>query len=481
MSDLTLDLASCREHGDEIAGRYQLGPALRTTAHGCTHRAYDELLQRDVSLTLVEAGGETSDTLALPEQSWQGREPDAAELFDGGRERDRVFYVTHHPETPTLAETTPPAGLPAVGVRDLGVAVATALLPLHRQGRGHGGLGASTISWSPHGATFSDVGLLPWLARWSDLDVAPPFPAPEQDGSATGSGPATDVYALGRLLREVSPPQGLHRDVRSLLTDMTSASPEARPGLEEVLRRLGAGPARPRRLRTALTPGPRGRRVAAVAAACAVLAAGLGLGAAATSTASGATEDGAAVVAGDAGVPGVPLLPEMPAAPPDRDGSGAAGSSAGAGAEADSDGGGDDGAGEVRVPSGRTGVTTASDDEGGAHGGQGSSHRASSWSPPRTSESSESSEPSEPSKTSEPSSGDDDHRDGTEDRRNQEADDDGSSREQASDRDEDRDDRDRAGLLGRLVDRLDGDSGRDADRGSDDRQHRDHRSPERTD
>ena len=47
---------SCADHVDVVAGRYRLGPALRRSAGCCAHRAYDELLQRTVRVTLVESG-----------------------------------------------------------------------------------------------------------------------------------------------------------------------------------------------------------------------------------------------------------------------------------------------------------------------------------------------------------------------------------------------------------------------------------------
>src|ERR1700742_2699832 len=102
------------------------GPVLGRTPGSCAHRAYDELLQRTVRLTLVEPDPTTSDSGAftLRPQGWQDRDPELAELYDAGSDGDRRFLVTHHPEEPTLAETTPPGGLDLAQLRDLGTSIA---------------------------------------------------------------------------------------------------------------------------------------------------------------------------------------------------------------------------------------------------------------------------------------------------------------------------------------------------------------------
>ncbi|MCD2189695.1 hypothetical protein [Actinomycetospora soli] len=291
----------CRDHPDEIAGRYRLGPVLRRSPGCCAHRATDRLLRRTVSVALVEGEG-----LVLPEQSWQGRSPEVAEVYDGGAWRGRLFLVTQHPGA-TLAETTPPAGLSAVEVRDLGLAVADALAPLHRHGRAHGGIGPGTVARTDRGAVFSDVGLLPWLARWSDVRLDPPYPAP-------GDGPATaaDVYAVGRLLDELAP-RRLPAATRTLLTDMTAADPAARPDIAVVADRLRALPV-PSRRRVGAA-GARRRRAVVVAAAALLLGSGVGLGAVVSAAGGGSSTAYASAVEPTL-VPGVPLPPTVAAAPP---------------------------------------------------------------------------------------------------------------------------------------------------------------------
>ncbi len=244
--------ATCADHVDVVAGRYRLGPVLTRSAGSCAHRAYDELLQRTVRVTLVTAPVEAPTAFALRPQGWQERDPEVAELFDAGREHDRLFLVTHHPDEPTLAETTPPGGLDLGQLRDLGTAVATALVPRHQRGAAHGGLGAGTVAFTPQGASLAEFGLLPWLARWGDVPVTPPYVAPEQRTGAD-SGPATDVYALGRLLGELAPDHGLRPGLRALLAEMTAESPDARPSMAEVQQRLAGRRAR----RTSPSASPR--------------------------------------------------------------------------------------------------------------------------------------------------------------------------------------------------------------------------------
>jgi serine/threonine protein kinase len=295
----------CDDHTDIVAGRYRLGPVLSRSADSCAHRAYDELLQRTVRVTLAESGPAQDASFSLRPQGWQARDPEVAELFDAGHEHDRLFLVTHHPDEPTLAETTPPGGLDLGQLRDLGTAVATALVPRHRRGAAHGGLGAGTVAFSPNGTSLAEFGLLPWLARWGDVPVTPPYLAPEQRSGAD-SGPASDVYALGRLLTELAPDHGLRPGLRALLAAMTAESPSARPSMAEVQRRLsGRGRRRP-------TSGA-GRRLGLAAAACCLV--GLTVGMSAFAGEVPAVGSAGATLAATAAVP-TPVLPLAPLPPP---------------------------------------------------------------------------------------------------------------------------------------------------------------------
>ncbi len=299
----------CDDHAEVVAGRYRLGPVLRRSPGCCAHRAYDELLRRTVRVTLVQSAPATSSSFALRPQGWHDRDPEVAELYDAGSDAGRLFFVTHHPEEPTLAETTPPEGLDLAQLRDLGASIATTLLPRHRRGAAHGGLDAGTVSFSPGGTSLADFGLLPWLAEWGDVAVTPPFPAPEQR-TGTPTGPATDVYALGRLLGELAPQGGLQPDVEELLTDMTADSPAARPSLEEVLRRLTGRDDRSAPS-AARVRGRQGRRVGLVAAvACCLVGLGAGLSAFAGSMPHSAATG--ATLAATAAVPAPVVAPALP-------------------------------------------------------------------------------------------------------------------------------------------------------------------------
>jgi hypothetical protein len=296
---------SCDDHVEVVAGRYRLGPVLSRAAGCCAHRAYDELLQRTVRVTLVESGPAEEASFSVRPQGWQERDPEVAELFDAGHEHDRLFLVTHHPDEPTLAETTPPGGLDLGQLRDLGTAVATALVPRHQRGAAHGGLGAGTVAFTPYGTSLAEFGLLPWLARWGDVPVTPPYVAPEQRHGA-GSGPASDVYALGRLLTELAPDHGLRPGLRALLAEMTAESPDARPSMAEVQRRLsGRGRRRP-------TPGT-GRRLGLVAAACCLV--GLTVGLSAFAGEVPAVGSAGATLAATAAAP-APVIALAPLPPP---------------------------------------------------------------------------------------------------------------------------------------------------------------------
>jgi serine/threonine protein kinase len=298
----------CGDHADTVAERYRLGPVLRRSSGCCAHRAHDDLLQRTVRVTLVATDPATAGSFTLRPQGWLDRDPEVAELYDAGSDHGRLFLVTHLPDEPTLAESTPPGGLDLGQLRELGTSVATALLPRHRRGAVHGGLAAGTVALTPQGTSLADFGLLPWLARWGDVPVAPPYVAPEQRTGGE-SGPASDVYALGRLLAELAPEHGLRPRLRALIADMTAESPSARPSMEEVAERLA-------RLGGRRAPSGRGasvrRRAGLVAAACCLVGLGVGLSA---FTGGGSGSDAAgATLAATAAAP-VPVLPLGPLLP----------------------------------------------------------------------------------------------------------------------------------------------------------------------
>lgn len=234
-------LACEHRHGPVVAGRYRLEQVLRHGPGRCEHRARDELLRRTVTtLIAVPPNGESPLETTLPMSARRGHGPGLAEVFDGGVEDGVLYLVVPRVEGTCLADDLAAGPLPVEEVRTLGAQVARALLPLHRHGCAHGALGAELVTRGPGGVTVTGLGVDEWLHRWAHHRSTPPHPAPEQRAPTPSVSPATDVYALGCLLRAAAGRLCRSDPLRPVLRAMTATDPAARPGTAEVVARLVA-------------------------------------------------------------------------------------------------------------------------------------------------------------------------------------------------------------------------------------------------
>jgi serine/threonine-protein kinase len=288
-----------------VAGRYRLEQVLRRGPGRCEHRARDELLRRAVTtLIAVPPSGESPLETTLPMSARQDHGPGLAEVFDGGVENGVLYLVVPRLEGTCLAEDLATGPLPVDEVRTLGAQVAAALVPLHRHGCAHGALGAELVTRGPGGVTLTGLGVDEWLHRWAHHRTTPPHPAPEQRAPTPSVSPATDVFALGCLLRAAAGRLHHSDPLRPVLRAMTATDPAGRPGTAEVVARLAAPPT-----------APRSHPLAGTLAAAA-LAGTLALGGLVVHTAGApagfpgnATIDPFALPSQVAAVPGAPVVP----------------------------------------------------------------------------------------------------------------------------------------------------------------------------
>ncbi len=221
--------------GSVAGGRYLLGRRLTGDRRRRVHEAWDVRLERTVALVLVTStdGTDPDPTLpASPASALHLHRPGLVELYDGGADQSQAFLVCQRVPGPTLEDRLPAMG--ATELADLVRRLSGTLAPLHRLGAAHGALAPSCIRLGGPSPIIADWGVAALVERWAGPPEDRRYRAPEQDQGETG--PAADVHALGRMLRDRG--GGLRsrpgREVRALARTMTNPDPRARPGVEEV-------------------------------------------------------------------------------------------------------------------------------------------------------------------------------------------------------------------------------------------------------
>ena len=232
--------------------RYRDVTLLARGGMGTIYRAVDTVLARDVAIKVSNAVShapavasasdldarlaDESRTLAALEHPGIVPVHDAGVLADG-----RSFYVMRLVTGPTLAAHRDTVG--ALGARlSLLERVADTVAFAHARGITHRDLSPSNIMMGD----FGDVLVLDWgvAQRSADPDGlrvgTPGFMAPEA-GTGSGSGPAIDIYALGRLLEWMCEGQAMDRRLRAIVTRCTETAPADRyPSVTALLRDLAA-------------------------------------------------------------------------------------------------------------------------------------------------------------------------------------------------------------------------------------------------
>lgn len=222
----------------------------------------------------VPADAATPDSLSdAPTESVDGRLPRSA----------RVVLPRHGP-TPL-----PPANVSRL--RDAMTGLAAGLAAIHRHGIVHHDVKPGNVMVTPSGrVVLLDFG----LAKNVSIDVTsshhvagtPAYMSPEQ-AAAQPLSEATDWYAVGVLIYEAltgclphngsllellaakrtAPPApsslvpGVPADLDALCMELLSVDPAARPGADEVMRRLGGTRHSPRQARQATAARPKGRLI----------------------------------------------------------------------------------------------------------------------------------------------------------------------------------------------------------------------------
>jgi serine/threonine-protein kinase len=223
------------------AGRYRLQERLGAGGMASVWRATDGHLDRPVAVKIL------SDTLA-GDDGYVARfrresrlaaslsHPRLVQIFDFGEESGRPFLVMELVDGPTLADLLRRPAALAAEPRELAVDLLEALAHVHAAGIVHRDVKPANVLMAPDGR-----------ARLTDFGIAQPPDATQLTGTGLvigtlrylapeliEGGPATvrtDLFALGRLLREVV--DHTHRDadadLRGLIGRLIREDPAERP------------------------------------------------------------------------------------------------------------------------------------------------------------------------------------------------------------------------------------------------------------
>ncbi|HSK59815.1 MAG TPA: hypothetical protein VK935_12280, partial [Actinomycetospora sp.] len=184
-------------------GRYLLGRRLTADRRRRVHEAWDTRLERTVALTVVTPAGGTDPDPTLPASPAAAlhlHRPGLVELYDGGAHRGEMFLVCQRVPGPTLADRLP--AMRPTELADLLRRLIGTMAPLHRHGAAHGGLTPACILLGGPLPMIADWGVAALVERWAGPPEDTRYRAPEQDHGEVG--PAADVHALGRMLRDAS-------------------------------------------------------------------------------------------------------------------------------------------------------------------------------------------------------------------------------------------------------------------------------------
>ncbi|MEZ4469478.1 MAG: serine/threonine-protein kinase [bacterium] len=192
-----------------VAQRYRDVSLLGRGGMGEVRRVIDERLERPVAMKILHAGHEISEegrALFLAEARLTARlqHPGVVAVHDVGELPDgRLWFTMAEIEGRTLAAAQAEGDLTFRRLVDVLARVATVVAYAHARHVVHLDVKPSNIMLGPFGEVYLvDWGISALVRRQGQVAGSPAYMSPEQArGDATG--PATDVYALGLILREL--------------------------------------------------------------------------------------------------------------------------------------------------------------------------------------------------------------------------------------------------------------------------------------
>ncbi|MFD6567330.1 protein kinase [Micromonospora profundi] len=196
-----------------LAGRYRLLERLGSGGMSAVHRAYDEVLERDVAVKVLVVSGAHGRRRIRAEAKAAARlsHPHVTNVYDYGESSlDGAlvpFVVLELLDGHTLEQRLDAGPLPPRAGLRVCAEVASALAAAHAQGLVHRDIKPGNVMLTPAGAKMLDFGIAaaigdPEIDFEGRLLGTPAYLAPERLAAGEVL-PASDVYALGLLLHRV--------------------------------------------------------------------------------------------------------------------------------------------------------------------------------------------------------------------------------------------------------------------------------------
>ncbi|MGB2571139.1 protein kinase domain-containing protein [Micromonospora citrea] len=200
--------------GQFLNGRYRLGDRIGKGGTSVVHRAYDELLEREVAVKLLLGSDRAARRRIRAEAKAAARlsHPNVTSVYDYGEAvtlsgEFAPFVVMELLPGPTLFRRLADGALPPVEGLRICAEVAAALAAAHAQGLVHRDVKPANVMLTPSGAKVVDFGTAaavgqPEIDFDGQLLGTPSYLAPERLDAGEVV-PASDVYALGLLVHLV--------------------------------------------------------------------------------------------------------------------------------------------------------------------------------------------------------------------------------------------------------------------------------------
>jgi len=195
--------------GAFVLNRFRVRERLGSGGFGTVYRAWDERLEREVAVKVIEIGGQSIDRV-LREAQAVGRlnHPSVVTLYELGEDGRRAYLVSELVDGATLSELQRRGGLSDRDVGEAAADLCDALEHAHSRGVVHRDIKPQNVMLAADGrrAMLMDFGIARVLdgagiTATGDVVGTLAYMAPEQAEGDTADPPA-DVYSLGLTLYE---------------------------------------------------------------------------------------------------------------------------------------------------------------------------------------------------------------------------------------------------------------------------------------
>jgi eukaryotic-like serine/threonine-protein kinase len=237
--------------GALVLNRFRLRDRLGSGGFGTVYRAWDERLERDVAVKVIDAGGPASDRVLREAQAAARlNHPGVVTLYELGEDGRHAYLVSELVDGSTLAEISRDGALSDRDVGEVGADLCEALEHAHDRGVVHRDIKPQNVmlpAADPQ-AKLMDFGIARMLdgaglTATGDVVGTLAYMAPEQ-AEGEQAGPAADAYSLALTLYEAwsgenpharATPAATARAIGTVVPSLSGTRPELPPQLTDAV------------------------------------------------------------------------------------------------------------------------------------------------------------------------------------------------------------------------------------------------------